>query len=895
MSESKNSWNSDFWSLLNKHRGIIDADSIKNYVLTLVFLRHISDDKNTRIDLNITIPKGCDFQSILKYCHDEQSSIGYEINGRLNSIAKENPILDGVINFVDFNNFSVIGKDYEADVILGNIILLIEDYSNRNTASNDTSNTIWIDIFEQINKSFIENNGKYAAGTITPNEVGVLMAKLISFQKDNEIKSIYDPICGMGSLLFSVFKEVGNKVTLYGEERNLQNVFLAKLGFLFHGITNYNLKEGDVLNFPSFLDVSMDKSKHIPTELKKFDYIVSHPPFNLYNWTKDPNGDMFDRWNSNTGIPPTNNGNFAFLLHIVKSLKVNGTAACIVPNGVLSGGGSSRNIRKYLLESGFIKGIIGLPAKLLYGTGIPCSIIILENKPDYNRDTIFIIDASSEYSSERFLNKLLPENINHIASVWENRKEENKFSRLVSYDEIVENNYNLNIPRYLVNIEEFEIPKDSMVVELSTLLSNVPYFATNDQSGRLVKISDLSNDSFLYEIDLESLNYGEVNRSFFKLTSPSLLISRRFNKLKPSFCRATSENPVYISSGITAFTVHNYIVDLSYLILQLSSEYVIKQVESFSGGIIMPSLKKDDLLKIKIVIPNLETQDSIIRQKALAEGARIQSDKSKIESLQLQSTIDTLLKERMNDYQWKLHDIRNGELLNLKGQIVTLEMFADANPSLFNKIVDEDSNVTVHSCIKDIYSSVQKLAVILSDLYDTSDNATIKEDIDILDFIKHFCEEQLKNNGHLFEIDYSDADKIKNDFDINNLVVSVNKKDLQRVFTNIFENAIKHGGFRDSNQINRIKMAFSLDSTNKTVTIAVLNNGKPSNINALDYFADGGTAGPTSNSGKGGYIVKVLTERNNGKVFQNNYTIEEAGGFTFEVGVQFNYKLSYEL
>lgn len=895
MSESKDSLKNDFWNLLNKLRGKIDIDNLKYYIITLVFLKHISDNNNTNTDLDIIIPDECDFQSILNSRYKEVELLGNEINLRLKNIAIANPKLDGVINFVDFNNSSVLGESYKSDIILGNIILFIEDYSNRNNTLDSKSNSIWVDLFDYLKQYFVENNVKYAAGLTTPDEVGILMAKLIGFQKGNGPKSIYDPAFGTGNLLYSVFNEVGNEALIYGEEMNLEYVFLAKLNFLFHGIYNFDLLESNVLDYPSFINISFEKSQQIKSKFQKFDYVVSNPLFGAKNWQEDPHDDMFDRWNSTTGIPSNKNADYAYILHIINSLKEDGTAACIVSNGALFKGGSERINRKYLVDNGFIKGIIGLPVKLFYGTGISSSIIILGNQPNNNKSDIFIIDASSKFSEGRFLNILLPENINHIADAWENRIEENEFSRLVSYNEIVENDYNLNIPRYLVNIEEFPIPADSKIVELATLLSIVPRIRPNNEDGKLIKISDLSNDSFLYEIDLDSLNIGKVNRNFLKLTTPSLLISKRFNRLKPSFCKASSEGPVYVSPEIEAFTINIDKVDLSYLIIQLDSEYVTKQIESFSGGMIMPNIKKDELLKIKIVIPNLESQDSLVRQKALAEGARLQSDKSKIESLQLQSTIDTLLKERMNDFQWKLHDIRNGELLNLKGQIVALEMFADINPNLFNTIVDKESSETVHSTIRDIYSSVQKLAVILSELYDTSDNGSIKEDIDILDFIKEFCVDQLKSNNNLFEIDYTDIEKIKIDFDIIDLVILANKNDLTRIFTNVFENAIRHGAFEELSQINKIKIQLSLDSKKEIISITILNNGKPSKINEIDYFADGGKAGSTSNSGKGGHIVKVLTERNNGKVFQNNYTADEAGGYTFEVSVQLKYKLFYEL
>jgi type I restriction enzyme M protein len=521
--------------------------------------------------------------------------------------------------------------------------------------------------------------------------------------------------------------------------------------------------------------------------------------------------------------------------------------------------------------------------------------MVLENTENIVNDGIFFIDASSEFVKDNFTNKLTVDGVNKIIDTWLNQILVPEFSKFISKEEIIENDYNLNIPRYLSNIENFQIPEGSILMELNDFLVPVRKIRHNNESGKIIRISDLSDNPFLFNISFDNLQAMEVNRNFFKISEPALLISKRFNKLKPSFCNASINNPVYVSPEIEALSISDSRIDLAYLILQLNSDYVVKQAESFSVGAAMPSLSRQDILKLKIIVPDLNLQESNIRQKSLVEGAKIQSDKNKIEAFQLQSTIDALLKERMNDFQWKLHDLRNGELLNLKGQVIALEMYADTNPQFFNHMIDEESNTTISSSIKEIYNSVQKLALTLSDLYDTSDNVSVKEDIDILVFLKNFCEQQLETNGNLFEIDYSYIDKIKNDFDIVDLVVSVNKNDLNRIFTNIFENAVRHGGFEESNQVNKIKIELSLDSKNELITIAILNNGKPSKISELDYFADGGKAGSTSNSGKGGHIIKVLTERNSGKVFQNNYSTEEAGGYTFEVGVQFNYKLFYEL
>jgi type I restriction system adenine methylase HsdM len=885
MSSIKDSLSQNFDNLFDNYRGSMDFTFFKNYVITLVFLKFISEKNKANNTFNIIIPKNCDFDSLLKF--KNQRVLGSEINNCLNQIANANPALYNVINYIDFNNQNVFGGEQNSFIILRDILELIISYG-KNIDSSSNNDSRWADLFEYVMQKYSDYYGKSHSDISTPKEVSELISKLINVKSHNKKISIYDPTCGSGKLLISVSNQVNHETEIFGQEINSEQVFLAKLNLIIHGISNFQIEKGDVLNEPWFLDSN--------NYLRKFDYVVANPPFNLRMWNHNQGDDYFHRWNSSTGIPPINCGDYAFLLHIVNSLNNNGIGACIVSHGSLFRGGSEVTIRKYLIENGFIKGIVGLPAKLFSGTGIPSSILILENKPDVNKNDIFIIDASSEYLSDRFSNRLMPENIEKILDVWLNRKEVSGFSRFVSIDEIVENEYNLNLPRYLVKIDEFVVPEDSKVVELSSLLYSVPRNRANNEIGKLVKISDLSNDSFLYTIELDSLNSGEANRNFLKLTSPALLISKRFNKLKPSFYNASSDNPVFISPDIEAFAIiKEHSIDLSYLILQLNSDLVKKQAESYSEGAVMPNLRRQDLLKLKIVVPNMETQKSLVRQRALAEGARIQSDKSKIESFQLQSTIDTLLKERLNDFQWKLHDIRNGELLNLKGQVVALEMFAEDNPSLFDKVIDVDNNSTVLSSIKEIYSSVQRLATFLSDLYNVSDGVGQKEEIDILEFINEFCLNQLETNGNLFEIDYSDISSIKNDFNVEALLISVNKTDLNSIFSNIIGNAIRHGGFTVSNKINKIKVSISLDTKSEYLTIAVLNNGIASNISEIDFFADGGKAGLTANSGKGGHIIKVLTERNNGKAFQNNYSNGEAGEYTFEISVQFDYKKSYGL
>ncbi|WP_026713465.1 N-6 DNA methylase [Flavobacterium daejeonense] len=874
-----------FWNSLNNFRGIIEISRLKNYLLTLVFLKFITDETKKNEDFQYNLPAELNFDSLIELANNQY--LGNEINNKLRGIVELHPTLKDVIDFNDFNDITSVGDIRTNTEALYDLILLINSSNKIFDLNNSYETNIWANLFDSIVLMFAELSGKSFLDLTTPKEVNLVISKLLNIQETKDNISIYDPTCGNGNSFISIAENYKNHFNFFGQEINYELVSVARMNLIIHRIESFEILEGDVLNNPKFLEKD--------NLLKKFDYVVSNPPFGVKNWNRNNEFDDYNRWNSNTGIPSNNNADLAFVLHVLESLKVGGKAVVIIPHGVLFRGGSELNIRKHLIHKGYLKGIIGLPSKLYFGTGIPSCMMVLEKSEIDKNDGVFLIDASSEFVKDNFTNKLTAYGVNKIIETWSNQIQLPEFSKSISKAEIIENDYNLNIPRYLSNTDDFQIPEDSKLVELNDLLVSVPKIRTENDFGRVVRISDLSDNTFLYQISLDSLTKIDVNKTFYKIVKPTLLLSKRFNKLKPSFCDASVDNPVFISPDIEAFCISNDRIDLSYLILQLNTDYVSKQAESFSVGSTMPSLSRQDILKIKVIVPNLSTQESIIRQKALAEGAKIQSDKGKIEAFQLQNTIDTLLKERMNDFQWKLHDLRNGELLNLKGQIIALEMYADANPQFFNHIIDEESDTTIVSSIKEIYNSVQKLAVILSDLYDTSDNVSVKEDIDILIFLKDFCEQQLGNNGNLFEIDYSDIEKIKIDFDIIDLVVLVNRNDLNRIFTNIFENAVRHSGFGESSQINKIKIELSLDHKKEIISIAILNNGKPSKISELDYFADGGKAGSSSNSGKGGHIIKVLAERNNGKVFQNNYTVEEAGGYTFEVAIQFNYKLFYEL
>jgi len=863
---------STLFKTLDKIKGTIDIQQLRNYIYTLFLYKYISDEKQLNNNIIIDIPENSDFSSLIKTLNNSKD-LGEEINTRLHKIAIVNPMINGVIDYVDFNQSSFFNNKHKFLPIIKELLHFINSFTPNNNLS-------YVDVFDSLMQVFNARNGK-SGDITTPKEVCELIAKLIKTKNTNNNVSIYDPTCSNGNLIITVSKLINSKIDLFGQDINSESVFLTKLYLIIHGIYNFNIERGDILSDPKFIDGN--------GELKDFDIVVSNPPFNLM-WDNKQGQDRFSRWNEKTGIPPRNSADYAFILHIIKSLKINGVGACIISNGALFRGGNEKKIRKHLIDKGLIKGIIGLPAKMFLGTGIPCSIIIFENQPNKKHGDLFIIDASTEYSSEKFINKLTPENIERIVDIWSHKKEIKGFSRIVKNLEIADNDYNLNLSRYLLNLDDFQIPEGSKTIALSTVLSPAQLVRNNNDYGKVVKVSNLLTDPFSYTIDPNSIEYGEVNQSFFRLNTPALLVSKRFNRLKPSFCLASLNNELNISSDIYAFEIDDKSIDLSYLILQLNSDYVTKQIESYTEGSVMPSLRRQDFLKIEIVVPDLNPKESLVRQKSLAEGAKIQSDKEKIKSLQLQKTIDTLIKERLNDFQWQLHDIRNGELLTLIGKLNTLELFAEINPSLFNTVIDEESNTTVRLEIKEINKSVNRLSLFLSELYSTSSELEEKEDIDIFKFIKDFCTNRLKNYDKKFEIDFSSLEDIKRFNNISCILISFNKKDLISIFSNIFDNAINHGGFENNEVTNRIKIDISLNPKKQLITIGVWNNGKESNISEIDYFSDGGKAGLTARSGKGGHIIKQCAERNDAKVFQKNYKKINPEDYTFGVEIEIKYK-----
>ena len=452
MAVKKSELYSTLWKCCDELRGGMDASQYKDYVLVILFVKYISDKSRSDDGFDIDIPQGCFFEDFVAL--KGKPNIGEEMNKKMAALAEANQ-LDGVF-VADFEDDAKLGKGKDKIDTLSNLIAIFQndnlDFSKNRAADDDLIG----DAYEYLMKNFATESGKSKGQFYTPAEVSRVMAKVIGLSnaKNGKRTTIYDPTCGSGSLLLRAMCETPEGATIYGQEKDNATVGLAKMNMILHGEIYADIKQGDTINDPQFKEED---------QLKTFDYIVANPPFSTKSWLKSAKAeDEYHRWGEGIkiGIPPEKNGDYAFLLHIVRSLKQTGCAACILPHGVLFRGNAEAQIRKYLVaEKRYIKGIIGLPANLFFGTGIPACIIVIEKSEAANRKGVFMIDAKNGYVKDAAKNRLREQDIRRIVDVWQTQRDVPHFARFVPMEEIERNDYNLNIPRY-VSAPDSEVLQD---------------------------------------------------------------------------------------------------------------------------------------------------------------------------------------------------------------------------------------------------------------------------------------------------------------------------------------------------------------------------------------------------------------------------------------------------
>lgn len=445
MALKKSQLYSSLWQSCDELRGGMDASQYKDYVLTLLFMKYVSDKYAGKKDEVIEVPRGGGFADMVALKGDKE--IGDKINKIIGKLAEAND-LKGVIDQADFNDEDKLGRGKEMQDRLSKLVAIFDGLDFR--ANRAEGDDLLGDAYEYLMRHFATESGKSKGQFYTPAEVSRIMAQVIGIERAARLDqpTVYDLTCGSGSLLMKAADEAATpKLAIYGQEMDNATWALAKMNMILHGHPTADLWRGNTLSAPHF--------KNPDDLLKTFDFAVANPPFSSKAWSNglNPEHDEFNRFEY--GVPPIKNGDYAFLLHLIKSLKSKGKGAIILPHGVLFRGNKEADIRRNLIQRGLIKGIIGLPANLFYGTGIPACIVIIDKEHAHVRTGIFMIDASKGFMKDGNKNRLRAQDIHRIVDVFKNQRELPRYSRMVPVNEIASpaNDYNLNIPRYIDSSE----------------------------------------------------------------------------------------------------------------------------------------------------------------------------------------------------------------------------------------------------------------------------------------------------------------------------------------------------------------------------------------------------------------------------------------------------------
>lgn len=474
--------NATLWRAADTFRGKIDSSLYKDYILVMLFIKYLSDvylehfeeyaakynNDEARIKRALSRERFIlDEKSTFEYLYENRnaSNIGEIINKALEHIEESNKSkLRGVFRNIDFNSEVILGKTNDRNAILRT---LLNDFKGLDLKPTHLDgNDVIGDAYEYMIAQFASDAGKKGGEFFTPSMVSELLARLV---KPEENDRIYDPTCGSGSLLIRSFKKVPNgKAQIYGQERNGQTQALCKMNMFLHGIDDAKIENGDTLSNPLHLEDG---------KLMRFQVVVANPPFSLDKWAMGFAGaevedkkfkmeaslDMHRRFD--WGVPPSSKGDFAFIQHMLASLAEDGRMGVVLPHGVLFRGASEGKIRKQIIEHNLLDAVIGLPENLFFGTGIPAVVLIF--KRNRKRDDVLFIDASGDdhYEKGKNQNKLREEDLQEIQRVYENYETVDKYSYKARAEEIKENDYNLNIPRYVDTFEEEEMVDMDVVAQ----------------------------------------------------------------------------------------------------------------------------------------------------------------------------------------------------------------------------------------------------------------------------------------------------------------------------------------------------------------------------------------------------------------------------------------------
>ena len=457
------------WRACDTFRGVLDPSDYKNYILVMLFVKYISDVWNdhrgrylkefngdeARVQRRLSrerfqLPEGCDFASL--YEHRNKPNIGERIDVALGEIEEANKEkLEGVFREVSFNSENKLGQTRDRNARLKH---LLEDFNDPRLDLRPSmvgEEDVIGNVYEYLLERFASDAGKKAGEFYTPGQVSTLLARLLAPKKGD---TICDPACGSGSLLIKVGRQADERdFALFGQESNGTTHALCRMNMFLHGMDSFRIEWGDTLRNPRLVEHD---------QLMKFDIVVANPPFSLEKWgIEEATADPFHRYYR--GLPPKSKGDYAFITHMIETAREGtGRVGVVVPHGVLFRGAAEGKIRRKLIEENLLEAVIGLPANLFFGTGIPASILLF-NKGKTHGDVLFI-DASREYKDAKNQNILTEENLDKIVRTYRAFETMEKYAYRATAPELADNDFNLNIPRYVDTFEE-EVDIDLVAVK----------------------------------------------------------------------------------------------------------------------------------------------------------------------------------------------------------------------------------------------------------------------------------------------------------------------------------------------------------------------------------------------------------------------------------------------
>ncbi len=824
---------SQIWNILNGVRGIIDIDVLKEPLLSLLFLKYLNDTQSSGYDgAFVQIEKEADWN----YLREQSNSPDFpdKLNKAFHALEISNNELQGIFSTIDFVSHFKIRKSVD---VLGRMFHGISEIDIIDSESE------FGEIFDKLLHYFAQLSGKKGSEAIQPKELSVLMQ---SFIPANKPISIYNPFAGYASIAVGL----SENANYYGQEINRSTWAIAKMRLLAHKASNKIIFECEdsIQNWRNSVTHYTGNFNSSEEELK-YDFIAGTPPFGMR--LKDM------RNYSNVNTEQTISEAF-FVEQSINTLNDTGSAIITTTHGFLFRGAAEKNLRETLVKQDLLEYVIGLPAGLFSNTGIPVVLIVL-NKAKKNKNQVHFIDASNMVLNQNSRERKL--DVSGLLSVIERQSDD--IFNTVNVSDIVQEDFNLNIPRYFIPEFEFELDSNEELVKLDSLVEIFNGKGNTDEpKGKFVKISHLKDDNLNYQLDFDSVDEIELPKHVKKIEESCLLISLRTKSIKPTYFRFF-DTPIFISNDIIAVRIKDNRVTLPYLINELYSDYVIVQIDSYRTGAMMPTISRKDLLNVEIKLLALKEQ-----QEAKVKGIHEAYLKQKEKDLAYERRVLGLQEDTHREFASIKHTFRqylSAMSSNVKGTRKFISK-NEGNPVSLDAIYSKNLNQTFGEHLISLEETIHLMSRLIRDFGDVKKNQPYKfvnvEGIVLQAQGRFECPER-------FDFEKLDVDRASFIDDEGNeieAITLVDEDNFNVLFSNIISNAKDHG-FKDLNKTYKIRTALSFDADSNLIILEISNNGvpAPSNFSQKDLTTRGEKTSDSKGAGTGGADIKDIVENFQGE------------------------------